>query len=228
MSADHRVQHDRATALGRRFGPGVAAVGVLGALATLLWVTVAPDNVVGEVSEAPFVVPATLVVDAGAVGDDVGSDCVLLVDGSGTSRRVCPTGVPASSLRWDDRGRLRGVADEGEVVVDPVTGDVGPAVTADDTQEHRDMRYADLVTTRDRQVVDERAGDDHDPLLDLGGPRGRLIAADRSPSGEYAVAVAADGRVLVARTDAPRSVYVWTRVGEDEYGIGPSSIRWEE
>ena len=198
-------------------------VGLLGAVATTVWVVVAPDNVVGPLADAPFELPAT------AVREPV-DGCVELVDGDGGTRRTCPQ-PPLErydTVRFDDAGVLVVDTPDGPRVIDPDrTGTGGP--TSDRTDDPLDVDgpapvYADGDVVR----VDRRGSSDDDVVLDLGGPTAGLRGAVASPDGAHVVAFDARGRVLVAEAARPDRVHVWFTVEDDGWFDLRRAVRWDD
>ena len=213
-----------ASDLARRVGPVVAGVGLLVAVAVLVWVAVAPDNVVGTVAEAGIDVPAVAAVDVDAGG------CIELVGGDGAARTTCTTIEDAATTGgqpWWVDDQLVVETRDGPVLVDPETGEVSEE-SPDDVDRGRPEPLFREVWVDGGVVRRGDWGDDGEVLLDLGGPVGRLRDATLSPDERWVVATDEQDRVLVARTDQPDEVLVWFELDEDGWFDVRRQVRWEE
>lgn len=239
----------------RRVGPPLV-VGVLvltGAL--LVWIALAPTAIAGQLSEAPFSVPATLVVPP----DDDG--CLRVVDGDGSAREHCfdqlatdedaPRYVEAY---FDGRERLLAGEPPELLHVDPVTGEVLGTVdvSADDlrggepprplpedapieptdTPPGEDPPPPEVLTDGDRvlrwEFGEGREPDEEQVVLDLEAPPGyELETALLSPDGSWVVALTPDDELIVAPADRSAAPYVWTEVPEGRWIDLWRAIRWD-
>ena len=232
--------------LARRFGPPLAIGSLVLTAVVLGWLAVAPTAIVGPLSDAPFAVPATIVVGP----DDEG--CLDVVRGDATSRTHCldelaPTREGWTNVWFDDGGQVVVSREDqdGQVLLtlDPVSGDVvdrdersweedprGPIGQPD--REHRIEVYPD----GDRVLRAEVGGpgprqdpDEAEVVLDVDGPPGyRLRDAVLSPDGSWVVVVTPDDRVAVAPADGTAAPYVWTEVPGDTWVDLHAAIRWED
>ena len=247
--ADDRPVSDVA----RRLGPSIVALALVLTVAMLTWLGTAPTAIAGDIEEAPFTVPATLVVPP----DDDG--CFDLVAGDGEVTTHC-----LDELATDDRreewievtfladGTLdvfRQGPDGGTVLrVDPDTGEVLEREEWEPGDERPDEHvpgrdepergpaaelevYTDGDTVRrlDEDGFGPPAEPEDDPvLLDLDGPPGyRLRDAAVSPDGEWVVAVTPDDQVVVAPTDGSADPYVWAATGDEGWIDLRRGIRWD-
>jgi hypothetical protein len=207
----------------RRVGPVVAVVGVLGALVALVWFAVAPDNVVGPVSEASVVVPASAVFDA-----DAGDACIELVDGTGAAEQLC-TDLDPGFLEPSLQGDLVVVlARNGPVVVDPDSGETTPLAEADERDRSGPGGLGREAMPVGSEVRVWQPSGEGAVLLDVGGPATRLDGAVLSPDGDWVVVSDGEGRVLVGRTDDPTTVYEWFRVDDGYWFDVYNGVRWEQ
>ena len=228
------------TAVARRIGPPLAIGSLVLTVALLAWMALAPTAIAGPVEEAPFTVPATLVVPP----DDDG--CLRVVTGDGTSRQHCIDELarPDDSQRYghseawfDDEGRLIAVVEDGDdrtlLHVDSKTGRVIQELndTPADGPSPDAPPISEFVYTDGDRVL--RGGDvRRDPatdevVLDLHGPPGyRLEHAGVSPGGEWLVVVSGRGEVAVAPADGSAPPYLWTEVGDRWLDL-ERAIRWD-
>lgn len=241
----------------RRIGPPVAVGALVATAAFLAWLAIAPTAIAGPISEAPFTVPATLVVPP----DDDG--CLRVVEGDGTEREHCLDQLAADErdhrnveAYFDDDGRLLAGEPPQLLHVDPVTGEVldtadvsgddphpdepPPAAPEDEpiepieAPEEPDARRFEVYARGDQVVryapsSDEPAEEDEgEVVLDLQAPPGyQLHDAVLSPDEQWIVALTGRDEVIVARVDGSAAPYVWTELTDDRWVDLWRGIRWD-
>lgn len=219
--------------------PGVVVWSVIG-LAIVTFVAVmlvrgGPGEVAPSIAkpltEAPFEVPGTFVVEA------TGDGCLRVVDGDGQSRTHCVDvvgdGYVGSFFNSDGELVVGTGGFDTFVEVDPLTGQVLRDVPRGEAQRPNDqyltfpLSHAEAeegyVTTDGDKVVrrydrgldgypgrDEPPLHDDEVLLDLNGPPSfSLQSVILSPDEEWAVMLAHNGDILVATLDGSREPHVW-------------------
>lgn len=232
------------TPLARRVGPPLAVASVVATIALLVWMALAPTAVVGTLDEAPFTVPATLVLPP----DDAG--CFRILEGDATARTHCLERLavqddadPHGDLGhvetfFDERGRLlAGRYPDAFVVVDPATGEVVQDLGVDPDRDMQPveppMGSVHVHTDGDRVLRTDESGTmgegEGEVLLDLHGPPGyQLHGAATSPDGAWVVAQTARGELVVAPTDGSAAPHVWAEVPDDRWMDLHRSIRWDQ
>lgn len=240
------------TDLARRVGPPVAVGALVVAAALLAWLALAPTAIAGDLADAPFTVPATLVVPP----DDDG--CLLIVEGDGTSREHCLDQLARNDdefrfveAYFDDEGRLLAGESPELLHIDPMTGEVlgtvdvaGDDPRADEpprpapedepieVPEEPQARPFEVYARGDRVVrADPPEGSEagtETVLLDLQAPPGyELHDAVLSPDEQWVVALTPDDHVVVAPADGSAAPYVWTDVADDRWIDLWRAIRWD-
>lgn len=240
------------TDVARRIGPPVAIGTLIATAALLAWLAIAPTAIAGPLAEAPFTVPATLVVPP----DDDG--CLRVVEGDGTDRQHCLDQLAPSDdefrfveAYFDDQGRLLAGESPELLHLDPATGEVLGTVDVADvegdsarppTSEDAPLEPVPAddapptalptVYAEGDQVLREGAsGDERDErevVLDLEAPPGyRLEHAIMSPDEQWVVALTPDDKVVVAPTDGSAAPYVWTEIDEDRWVDLWRAIHWD-
>lgn|GEM_PF-6210372 len=206
------------TALARRTGPVVAAVALLLTAGLLAWVAIGESDVQLPLAEAPYIVPAEIVLL------DAEEGCVVLVDGAGEEQRTCDERLTGAFNAYWSGQEVWVDAPVGPLLVDP-----GGAVerAEDGGQEFveppRDVeRQAELEVDGDVVRIGGRV------VLDLEAPPGHGVNwAVASPDGDWVVADDREGRVLVAPVDGSAPPAVWGTVGQDSYVDLYGAVRWE-
>jgi hypothetical protein len=208
---------------------GLAIVAIVAAMLALGGPGALAPSIVEPLTEAPFEVPGTFLVDATDDG------CLRVVHGDGQSRTHCVDvvgdGYVGSFFNSDGDLVVSTGGFDTFVEVDPVTGEVLRDVPRGEAQRPRDeyltfplsLAEADegYVTTDGDTVVRryDRGLDgygepplrDDDVLLDLDGPPWfSLRSVILSPDEEWAVMLAHNGDILVATLDGSRQPHVWT------------------
>lgn len=243
--ADDEPVSDVAQRLGRPL-----AIGALGLTVVLLaWLAFAPTAIAGPLEEAPFTVPARIVVGP----DDAG--CLRVVEGTGAAVTHCLDELAADRGSTSYRYLQAGFTAEGDVVVldeaddvrraievDPVTGDVlevresspGEPFELDTLTGSPDgERPATswVGTEGDRVVRYEESrvsSGEGEVLLDLDGPPGfALHGAALSPDGAWVVAVTERDHVVVAPVDGSAPPYLWTEDIQGDWLDLDAAIQWD-
>lgn len=225
------------TDVARRVGPPIVVASLVLTAALLAWLALAPTAIAGDLADAPFAVPATLVVPP----DDQG--CLQVVQGDGTAREHC---LEQFARTDDDFRHIEAYVDEdGRLLVgerpqlqhvDPATGavlgtvdvsdddllpDEPPPPSPEDEQVavpgEPDARGLEVYARDDRVVrpdpSDGRGTGTEQVLLDLQGPPGyHLHDAVLSPDEQWVVALTPDGQVVVAPVDGSADPHVWTEL----------------
>ena len=120
------------SALARRVGPGIVVGSLLVLVAVLTWFAMTPTAIAGDITEAPFTVPATIVLPPDADG------CVDLVAGDGDVTTHCIDDLATERGRGDGYEWIEvGFASDGTIEafregpdvrimlwIDPATGEV--------------------------------------------------------------------------------------------------------
>lgn len=240
----------------RRVGPPIVVASLVLTAALLAWLALAPTAIAGDIADAPFTVPATLVVPP----DDDG--CLQVVQGDGTARQHCLDQFARTDddfrhveAYFDQDGRLL-VGEQPQLQhVDPATGEVLGTVDVSDgdllpdepppprpapddepvavPEEPDAMRFE--VYAREDRVVRADVPDAPDGresgeevLLDLQAPPGyHLHDAVLSPGEQWVVALTPDGQVVVAPADGSAAPYVWTELTGDRWLDLWRAISWE-
>lgn len=244
------------TEVARRFGPPVAIGSIVLTVALLLWLAAAPTAVAGPLTEAPFTVPATLVVGP----DDDGCMRVVAGDGEATTHCLDELAVDDEDFLYaeaafDDAGDVW-IQREGEestvvLTMDPATGEVlereefdratGPPIGEDPVAERPvpvpdpgqpAVQQPEVYTDGDvvRRFGDDGPGQSEDDpvVLDLEGPPGYdLRDAVLSPDGAWVVVTTPRDDVVVAPTDGSAAPYTWGEVPEDRWVNLQGAIRWD-
>lgn len=206
------------SALARRLGPVVAAVALLLTAGLLAWVAIGESSVQLPLAEAPYTVPAELVLLEPTDG------CVVVVDGAGEEQRTCDERLTgAFAAYWSDR----------DVWVDapggPLRVEPGGAVerAEDDAREFEEPprppgREAEIEVDGDVVRLDGRV------VLDVDAPPGHGINwAVASPDGAWVVADDREGRVLVTPVDGSAPPAVWGTADRESYVDLYGVVRWE-
>ena len=245
--ADEQPVSDVAQRLGRPVAIGSRALTVV----LLAWLALAPTAIAGPLEEAPFAVPARIVV-----GPDV-DGCLRIVDGTGEAVTHCAEELAedrgSTSYRYLQVGFTDGgdvvVLDEGESVrqvveIDAVTGEVldvresSPgepfefeALAEPPVGERQPPTTSWVGTDGDRVVryEDTRLPEhDGEVLLDLEGPPGfALHGATLSPDGAWVVAVTERNDVVVAPADGSAPPYLWTEDIRGDWLDLDAAIEWD-
>lgn len=236
----------------RRVGPPVAVGALVVAAALLAWLALAPTAIAGDLTDAPFTVPATLVVPP----DDDG--CLVVVEGDGTSREHCLTQLTRDEDQFrlveayfDDQGRLLAGESPELLHLDPTTGEVlGTVGVVGDTPrvdeplrpapedepievpEEPRARPFEVYARGDRVVrtvpPEGREAGTETVLLDLQAPPGYdLLDAVLSPDRAWVVALTPADQVIVAPVDGSAAPYVWSDVTDDRWIDLWRAIRWD-
>lgn len=239
------------TDVARRVGPPVAVGALVATAALLAWLAVAPTAIAGPIGEAPFTVPATLVVPP----DDSG--CLRLVEGNGTVREHCLERLAADEREYrqveayfDGDDRLLAGEPPQLLHIDPVTGEVldtvdvsgddphpdepPPVVPEDEPIEapdEPDAMHAEVYARGDQVVRHDPSRDEpgqEEVVLDLHAPPGyQLHDAVLSPDEQWVVALTVRDEVIVAPVDGSAAPYVWTELTDDRWIELWRGIRWE-
>lgn len=240
------------TDLARRVGPPIVVGALVVAAALLAWLALSPTSIAGDLADASFTVPATLVVPP----DDAG--CLLVVEGDGTSREHCldqlaqgEDGFRFVEAYFDDQGRLLAGGSPELLHIDPVTGEVLGTVdvSGDDPRadepprpapedepievpEEGDARPFEVYPQGDRVVrvdlSEGREGETEEVLLDLQAPPGyQLHDAVLSPDEEWVVALTPSDGVVVAPADGSAAPYVWTELPDDRWVDLWRGVHWD-
>lgn len=239
------------TDVARRVGPPIAVGALVVAAALLAWLALAPTAIAGDLTDAPFTVPATLVVPPDEAG------CLLVVEGDGTSREHCLEELARSEDDYrfveaymDDQGRLLAGEAPELLHLDLVTGEVlGTVRVADgarideppqparedepiEVPEEGDARPFEVYARGDRVLrVDPSVGrgpETEEVLLDLQAPPGyQLHDAVLSPDEQWVVALTAPGEVIVAPVDGSAPPYVWIELSGDRWVDLWRGIHWD-
>lgn len=240
------------TPTARRLGPPIAVGALVVATALLAWLALAPTAIAGPITEAPFTVPATLVVPP----DDDG--CLRVVEGDGTTREHCLDQLATTTdefrfveAYFDDQGRLLAGESPNLLHVDPATGEVLGTVdvSGDDPRADEPPRPApeddpvevpeepparpfEVYARGDRVVradpPDGREEPSEEVLLDLEAPPGYdLRDAVLSPDQAWVVAITPADQVIVAPSDGSSPPYVWTELSDGRWVELWRAIRWD-
>lgn len=252
------VADDRAvTPVARRVGRPVAVVALVVTTALLAWLALAPTAIAGDLTEAPFTVPATLLVGP----DDKG--CIHLFDGTGEATTHCLDELAVDDRDWvyteswfDEDGdvQVHREVEDGvmTITLDPATGEVLDRRTTDWETADRERMRADVeepievpvpgIPDPERgQVYTDgdlvrsyddgpRPGEGDDPVvLDLEAPPGYWLRdAVLSPDGAWVVVTTPSDEVVVAPTDGSAAPYVWAEIPDDRWVNLWGAIRWDE
>lgn len=240
------------TDVARRFGPPIAVGALVVAAALLAWLALAPTAIAGDLADAPFTVPATLVVPP----DDAG--CLVVVAGDGTNREHCLERLARSrdefrfvEAYFDGQGRLLAGESPELLHLDPVTGEVlGTVDVAGDpprgaepprpapedepieVPEEPQARPFEVYARGDRVVRTNppqgRQAETETILLDLQAPPGYdLHDAVLSPDEQWVVALTPADQVIVAPVDGSAAPHVWVEVTDDRWVDLWRAIRWD-
>jgi hypothetical protein len=223
-----------------RVGPPVVLVSLAITVALLVWMAIAPTAVAGPIAQAPFTVPATLLVTP----DDDG--CLSLVEGDGTSTEHCSDDWVNDQAEdryvdayFDAQGRLLVGAYPELSIVDVATGDVIGTVNADSEPQTEPGREfdedapqvygrGDRVYRNDNPTTFEREPGGDELLLDLQAPPGYEVTdAVLSPDGTWLLVRTNRDQVLVAPADGSTAPYEWTVAPDDRWVDLRSHVRWD-
>lgn len=167
---------DAPSAVARRFGPPIVIGALVVMVAMMAWSGLAPTAVAGPLSEAPYIVPATIVV-----GPDV-EGCVHLVAGDGSEDAHCYDDLAADEdvdYRYAEASftadGLVVVYDESDqfrrrLTIDPATGEVLEILESEAPMEELEPRES---IDGDLPAEEEMAPGDEDVVVDppMEGPR---------------------------------------------------------